>query len=232
MVLYAEKHFLGGHQLNIMQVSYNTSVKSSVGTHAGVGAVDVYWDYNHSCTGVVAMRKAGFAAWHRTPAQGDWGYHVHAIAIKDLEMSDAAASQIKDYYNHLNGLASHAYDPAWRPNPIPVWGVDIPHETAAELGYPGPTPTRLFQAVLRKQWQHEIYGYYTMTDVESLYVTKYNKSMEIIAERHGIAVDSTWSLNAHTHAFQRAVGLTNDGYPGPVTAQKLASLAGYKYIAI
>lgn len=240
MIIYAENHFLGGRKLDIIQGSYNRGgVSASAGTHDGGGAVDVWLTLDWAARVEIALRKVGFAAWHRTPNEGNWGHHVHAIAIGDPELSSGAKKQVTAYYNHRNGLVSNAYDSSWRPNPIPVWGKTFPPkpvvvETPDKLGWPGPTPTRLFQALMRAYWQHERYGYYPddFSTVERQYITKYKRSMEILAEKKGIQVDPRWSLYAHTRAFQRAYGLTVDGEPGPVTCVKLASLAGYRYVSL
>src|SRR5690606_8273288 len=76
--------------------SYNRGgVSASAGTHDGGGVIDINVSTMtvngmHIC--VQALRKAGFAAWLRTPAQG-FDYHIHAVAIGDREMSSAAKSQ-------------------------------------------------------------------------------------------------------------------------------------------
>ncbi|MEU4419622.1 peptidoglycan-binding protein [Actinoplanes sp. NPDC024001] len=95
------------------QGSYSTSDPTSAGTHDGGGAVDVTvtsltatqrWET------VRALRTVGFAAWLRTPSQGNWPYHIHAVAVADTDLSTPAANQIHDYYVGKNGLANHAAD--------------------------------------------------------------------------------------------------------------------------
>lgn len=109
MILAAEK--LLGYQLTIIQGSYNSGVSASAGTHDGGGAVDV-WGKSLSDAVVVTnvLRRVGFAAWLRTPAQGNWGYHIHAIAVGDAELSSGARSQVVDYHNNRNGLANNGKD--------------------------------------------------------------------------------------------------------------------------
>lgn len=110
MVLAAEK--LLGYNLTIIQGSYNSGgVAASAGTHDGGGAVDV-WGKGTGDAATVAnvMRRVGFAAWHRTPAQGNWGHHVHAIAIGDAELSRGARNQVASYKSGHNGLASNGKD--------------------------------------------------------------------------------------------------------------------------
>jgi hypothetical protein len=100
--------------LSLSQGSYNTSVSQSGGTHDGGGALDVRvvnrLTQSQVDTVVWALRKTGFAAWHRLPSQGDWPEHIHAIAIGDKQMSDAAARQVVAYKNGRNGLANNGPD--------------------------------------------------------------------------------------------------------------------------
>jgi hypothetical protein len=112
--MLAEAQSILGHDVVLSQGSYNAGgVDASAGTHDGGGAVDVSvsdlgttqrWEI------VKAMRTVGFAAWLRTPDQGPWPYHIHAIAIGDTDLSIAARNQVADYYVDKNGLASHAAD--------------------------------------------------------------------------------------------------------------------------
>jgi peptidoglycan hydrolase-like protein with peptidoglycan-binding domain len=99
--------------LTLSQGSYTSSNPSSAGTHDGGGVVDISvtsltttqrWET------VRALRTVGFAAWLRNPSQGDWPYHIHAAAVSDPDMAQAARNQIHDYYFGRNGLASHAAD--------------------------------------------------------------------------------------------------------------------------
>lgn len=109
MLLAAEN--ILGYQLNVIQGSYNSGVGASAGTHDGGGALDVWGKGgSHVSTEVAALRKVGFAAWGRTPSQGNWGYHIHAIAIGDAELSRGARNQVTSYKNGRNGLASNGKD--------------------------------------------------------------------------------------------------------------------------
>lgn len=100
-------------KFSLTQGSYNTSNPSSAGTHDGGGVVDI------SVTGMTttrrwqtikALRTVGFAAWLRNPSQGDWPYHIHAVAVSDPDLSGPARNQVHDYYFGKNGLANHALD--------------------------------------------------------------------------------------------------------------------------
>lgn len=100
--------------LDLTQGSYNPGgVGQSAGTHDGGGACDI------SVSGrtqtqiwqtVQALRTVGFAAWYRTPAEGDWAAHIHCIAVGDTDLPLSARDQVADYYVGKNGLASHAAD--------------------------------------------------------------------------------------------------------------------------
>lgn len=114
-----------GHKLYVVQGSYNAGgVSQSAGTHDGGGAVDLN-PTSHPHEVVRELRAVGFAAWYRTSAQGPWNPHIHAIAIRDAELSSGAKNQVSAYYSGRNGLANNAPDDGPRLNPIPVWPVKM-----------------------------------------------------------------------------------------------------------
>jgi hypothetical protein len=106
--------------LSLSQGCYNAGgVAASAGTHDGAGAFDaraVELTPAQRDELVTAMRRVGFAAWLRTPAQSDWPYHIHGIAVgpggKDdrWELSRGAHDQVIDYFENRNGLASNLPD--------------------------------------------------------------------------------------------------------------------------
>jgi peptidoglycan hydrolase-like protein with peptidoglycan-binding domain len=114
-----------GRQLDITQGSYNPGgVGGSAGTHDGGGVIDVSVDGMTSATRVAVARQlrvVGFAAWVRTPAQGDWGYHIHAVALADPDQSPEAQHQSGDYYLGFNGLANRAADDGPAVTPKLTW---------------------------------------------------------------------------------------------------------------
>jgi hypothetical protein len=108
-----------GNPLAIVQGSYVDNLLESFGTHAGGGAVDISVRVKASPSLVLsneemaqlvaALRQAGFAAWARLP--GDLNppapLHIHAIAVGDRELSDAARRQLdgpEGYFRGLNGV--------------------------------------------------------------------------------------------------------------------------------
>lgn len=98
----------------VEQGSYSPGVDpTSGGTHDGGGALDLDAEALTAAqrtAAVTALRQVGFAAWLRTPAQGDWPLHIHAVAISDTDLSAAAQKQTGAYYEGRNGLADNAAD--------------------------------------------------------------------------------------------------------------------------
>jgi LysM repeat protein len=120
-VLLSRAQSIFGRSFVLTQGSYNKGgVAASAGTHDGGGVVDVNVSGLTSAQRlalVQALRKAGFAAWLRTPAEG-FSYHIHANAIGDREMASVAKNQVTSYFNGRNGLVSNARvtDPIHWPN--------------------------------------------------------------------------------------------------------------------
>lgn len=120
---WAKQHGVpGGWPL--FQGSYHSGTSASAGTHDGGGALDMNTaglSAKQIRTVVEAMRRAGFAAWHRAaPAWAD--DHIHAIAIGDRDLSSGARSQVREYFAGGDGLTGSAPDP--HPaigRPIPAW---------------------------------------------------------------------------------------------------------------
>jgi peptidoglycan hydrolase-like protein with peptidoglycan-binding domain len=122
MLLETER--LLGRTLTITQGSYNTGNPASAGTHDGGGVLDLSVSGLSAATRtevVRQMRRVGFAAWLRTPAQGNWAYHIHAVALADTDQSPAARNQAGDYYLGRNGLANRAPDDGPAVSPKRTW---------------------------------------------------------------------------------------------------------------
>lgn len=109
---------LGGEIVNfrlaITQGGYNNGyVAASFGTHDGGGAVDLSVrspkDFSVLEDDIPimlrALRLAGFAAWLREAGQlgSDSPIHIHAIAVGDAELSEAARAQIDGEFGYLRG---------------------------------------------------------------------------------------------------------------------------------
>lgn len=103
-----------GRDLVLDQGSYNPGGDpTSAGTHDGGGVVDISVRSMNTATRhrvVRELRLAGFAAWLRSPRQGSWPWHIHAVAISDTDLSSPAQHQAGDYYLGLNGLADRRPD--------------------------------------------------------------------------------------------------------------------------
>jgi hypothetical protein len=125
----------------ITQGSYTDAEPASFGTHAGGGAVDlsvilaVRWEIlsDEIPRLISALRLAGFAAWLRQPEElGPLSpIHIHAIAIGDPELSEAAEAQLTGpfgYFRGFNGLPQADGVPVPDPHNGPVicqWMLDL-----------------------------------------------------------------------------------------------------------
>ncbi|WP_242907629.1 peptidoglycan-binding domain-containing protein [Actinomadura terrae] len=122
--MLAEAKRLLGRDLALDQGSYNPGGDpTSAGTHDGGGVVDIsVADMSPATRTTVArtLRRVGFAAWVRSPEQGDWPWHIHAVAISDTDLSAQAQHQVGDYYLGMNGLADRGPDDGPR-LPIRTW---------------------------------------------------------------------------------------------------------------
>jgi hypothetical protein len=142
-------HALGGlldfdFRNALVQGSYNPgAVEASFGTHDGGGAVDL--SVRAPVTRVVmtdeiplmlrALRIAGFAAWLRDTSELYEGspIHIHAIAIGDRELSDAARQQIDGPFGYLRGYNGLPQDSGV---PLPdTSGEMVICQWMTELGY-------------------------------------------------------------------------------------------------
>ena len=114
VAMLREAFALAGVTPTVEQGSYSPAVDpTSGGTHDGGGAVDLDAEALTSTQRtrvVTAMRQVGFAAWLRTPSQGDWPLHIHGIAVNDTDLARAAQTQVGRYYQGRNGLANNLPD--------------------------------------------------------------------------------------------------------------------------
>jgi peptidoglycan hydrolase-like protein with peptidoglycan-binding domain len=112
--MLAEAERLLGRRFTLSQGSYNPGGDpSSAGTHDGGGVVDISVTGMTTATRTAVVRQlrlVGFAAWLRNPSQGDWPYHIHAVAVSDTDLSSQAQHQVGDYYLGQNGLANRGPD--------------------------------------------------------------------------------------------------------------------------
>ena len=117
--------FALGQEFRVTQGSYTGNVSQSGGTHDGGGAVDISVLNPELSTQerqdlLLVLRELGCAAWLRTPAQGDWPYHIHAIDSGATDASGQAKGQVQDYNAGKNGLASGGKDDGPQGSPRPL----------------------------------------------------------------------------------------------------------------
>jgi peptidoglycan hydrolase-like protein with peptidoglycan-binding domain len=114
VAMLREAERLAGRRFVVEQGSYSPgNDPTSAGTHDGGGAVDLDAEAlttTQRTAVVTALRRVGFAAWLRSPSQGQWPWHFHAIAVNDTDLSTPAQDQVGDYYLGRNGLADNGPD--------------------------------------------------------------------------------------------------------------------------
>lgn len=154
--LYSAQGGVVDFRLAITQGSYNAGgVAASFGTHDGGGAVDlsvrsrVDWSVldGEIEPMVRALRVTGFAAWLRDTDELYAGsvIHIHAIAIGDRELSEAARAQIGGRFGYLRGFNGL---PQMGGTPLPdrhggpvICGWMITQGFGDMRGWPNPYPT-------------------------------------------------------------------------------------------
>ena len=127
--VYMEQMGMSGFQFSLSQGSYSSNVVASAGTHDGGGAADIRTsvvnnDKKKVDTMVVALRKAGFAAWSRGRVADSFesNKHIHAIAIGDTQASSGAKNQVASFKRGRNGLNGDGVDPdAYLGRATPAW---------------------------------------------------------------------------------------------------------------
>jgi len=104
---------LGG-MLNITQGSYERASSYSGTTHTGGGVFDVVGGNLKRIN--AALRSLGFASWIRSPSQGPWPWHIHALEIGNPNLSASARRQVLDYAAGGDGLGGYKLGTPWVPN--------------------------------------------------------------------------------------------------------------------
>ena len=122
--MLTEAERLLDRRLKLDQGSYNPGGDpTSAGTHDGGGVVDINVDGMSAATRTAVarvLRQVGFAAWVRSPSQGQWPWHIHAVAINDTDQATQAQNQVGDYYLGMNGLGNRHPDDGPKV-PIKTW---------------------------------------------------------------------------------------------------------------
>lgn len=197
-----------GYGLYVIQGSYNAGgVSASAGTHDGGGAIDVAATSNPSEV-VRALREVGFAAWYRSPSQGPWNAHIHAIAIKDPDLSSGAKSQVQQYYEGKNGLANRGKDDGPRLNPIPVWRIKFPrvYSPVVIRQFKVKNPKKRY-SVAQTQRALKSRGYYKLA-IDGVAGPATRKAFRAFQQRRGYKVDGVMTrklLRAICKGYNRVI---------------------------
>ena len=142
--MLTEAERISGIPIVVTQGSYSGTVAASAGTHAGGGAVDLDvdgLDSDEIGRLIQGLRRVGWAAWLRTPAQG-FAYHIHGIAVACEDLSSGAEYQVAEYFAGRNGLAGRGTDDGPRdfPGGVGVTWEDYLAATAAPTEPLAPPP--------------------------------------------------------------------------------------------
>lgn len=226
MILAAEK--LLGYPLTIIQGSYNAGgVAASAGTHDGGGAVDVWGRGLSDATTVTnVLRRVGFAAWHRTPAQGNWGHHVHAIAIGDSDLSRGARNQVTAYLNGRNGLASNGRDTGFTRTYAKSGYTFEDYKASIKPAKPAVAPLVFHTLSIKAGAKGLALSPWTKTEVEKFLsycvqtgaLSKENRNSWLNVVKYKNWAHAGKIVTQAVKNVQNKGGLTVDGIFGPVTA--------------
>lgn len=109
------------HGVYVVQGCFHGGTSQSAGTHDGADVCDLTPD-DHERKVHWARAHGGFY-YHRLPIPDVWEEHIHGGLRGSTQMSYAAYAQQLDYDMSppRDGLADHAYDYTWHPNPPCVW---------------------------------------------------------------------------------------------------------------
>jgi hypothetical protein len=195
-----------GFELYCFQGSYNRGgVAQSGGTHDLGGAIDVSIcpagsNVNKADLIVKTLRQFGWAAWHRTPAQGDWGHHIHAVDSGDRDLSEGAARQVAEYRQGFDGLAGDGSD-------------DGPRIALVARRYP-PLP---YVSLANVQAQAEKGGPRVLRGVRRIQraLLAHGDSDLVVDGRFGPKTKKAYAQ------FEKSVGGDGDGIPGLFSLTKL-----------
>lgn len=146
MLRHAQSLYGGSIDLTgaaVTQGSYHDNGSASFGTHMGGGAVDLSiflpgtWqvDFANLHRLLLSLRAAGFAAWVRSIDEvfPGSGWHIHAIALGDPQLSPAAQDQLDGPFGYLRGFNGLPQDDGV---PVPdVDGAPLLCAWMLEMGY-------------------------------------------------------------------------------------------------
>jgi hypothetical protein len=237
MLIEAEK--LAKVPFVLSQGSYNTGVAASAGTHDGGGAVDISVHALNStqrAAVVLALRQVGFAAWLRTPEQGNWPYHIHGIAAGDQDLSRGAAFQVAEYARKRNGLANRGADTGPAGYYGMTWDLYLKNKAAKSgqqpMGSTKPDITISLGALDYARRNDGMSGVWGNDRAQVLAWAAHPKVAAITLAERLPPAGRAWHLHFQemTKKIQRKFGLVVDGRFGPKTAEVMKRY-GYRIIA-
>lgn len=207
----------GSVYLRPIQGSYNTSVGASAGTHAGGGAMDISTGNMTTTRRTWIMNNTRYSfliGWQRNAISGLWSNHCHLIDPSCPSLSSAARNQVSLYRQGYNGLVGNARDPGYRGNLATMVNLYLNRfaTTAIKIAAlfissitPSPSP-RLYP-----------YGPFpTPYRTGSMYgPTTAGKPW--YSGRWSSPTKSVSTIRWIITLIQRRVGVTRDGFYGPVT---------------
>ena len=219
---------LAGFRFVITQGSYNQGgVAASAGTHDGGGALDLRardLSNKQRADAVLALRKVGFAAWLRTPAQSNWPFHIHAIAIGDEDLSRGAEFQVAEYRRGRNGLKARGRDDGPDGYRLMTWERYQKLLSANVAAAPAPPPnpnTTISLGAMEYARKHDAMNGVWGADRAQVLAWAAHPNVRAI-DRAEIRPPTGKPWRVHfvemTKKVQRKFGLAVDGVFGPVTA--------------
>lgn len=111
MLRAAEQSLPAGMRLHVIRGSYVSEPAKGAHPHNGGGVVDLTPSLatpDSLVRAIVALRRAGFAAWYRRRSATP---HIHAVAIGDRELNAAALWQVMSYFHGRDGRSHSGPDP-------------------------------------------------------------------------------------------------------------------------
>ena len=106
-----------GHEVEIIQGAYNTTIAASAGTHDYDACYDVFIPMTDWSESQRFFRAQGWGAWWRYPPI--MSNHIHMISLGyTTRVGTYVPGQVQDYYAHRDGMAGHGPDNTWHPEDI------------------------------------------------------------------------------------------------------------------